>query len=89
MHVQVGGSVRERVESQDGQDGIVCALDGHRHAQACIYPCTNVQACAKLINTGMNAHTGTQMQAATCSGCNACFLLRGGNHRPQHGPSQP
>ena len=45
-HVQVGGSTREKVELQDGPDGVVCAPGGHRHTQACIYPCTNVQACA-------------------------------------------
>jgi hypothetical protein len=64
MHLQVGGSPRETIESPDGRDGVACAHDGQRHTQACIDPCTNnVHACAKLINTGLTAHTGTQMQA--------------------------
>jgi hypothetical protein len=55
--VQVGGSTRETIEVQDGPDGVVCAPYGHRHTQACIDLCTNVHACAELINAGMNAHT--------------------------------
>jgi hypothetical protein len=87
--VQVGGSSRGKVQLQDGPDGAVCARDGHRLTQACIDPSTNIHACAKLINAGINAHTGSQMQAATRTGRDDCFRLRGGAHRPQHDSSQP
>ncbi len=62
--MQIGGSTREKVQLQDGLDSVGCAPDGHRqtHAQACIHPCTDVHACAKLISTGL----GINAQAHEC-----------------------
>ena len=80
--LQVGGSTRENIEFQDGPDGVVCAPDGHRHTQACIYlPMHQRARMRELMNTGINAHTDTQMHAATRAGCDA-FLWLGGTHRP-------